>query len=385
VYSGFRGDTILHRHEVSIMLRQWTIGLSIVVVLGSTCFSDEAPRRKILVEFGWDEPDTAFLKAHLAEMERTPFDGCVFHVNTLATDGKRESFTWLGWGRRTFSEAELKDSIADLQTLAPTRFTQNFLRFNTTPGDLDWFDDYSAVVANARLAGRLAKEGKCRGVLLDIEQYERPLFQYRKLRDAPTKPWEEYAAQARRRGREVMSAFQQAYPGLTVLLTFGHTLPWKHSNQGKLPLAEGEYGLLAPFLDGMIDASEGNTKIIDGYELSYGYKDRVEFELARKTMMERVSAIVGDPEKYARVVRPGFGIWMDFDWRRNGWDLDHPEKNYFTPSSFESSVRAALETTDDIVWIYTETPRWWSPEGKPVKLPDAYDAALRSARTSQQK
>ena len=35
---------------------------------------------KRLIEFGWDEPDTAFLRGHLAELERTPFDGCVFHV-----------------------------------------------------------------------------------------------------------------------------------------------------------------------------------------------------------------------------------------------------------------------------------------------------------------
>ena len=35
-------------------------------------------REKKLIEFGWDEPDTAFLRAHLGEMEKTPFDGCVY-------------------------------------------------------------------------------------------------------------------------------------------------------------------------------------------------------------------------------------------------------------------------------------------------------------------
>jgi len=25
-----------------------------------------------LIEFGWDEPDTAFMRAHLREMEQTP-------------------------------------------------------------------------------------------------------------------------------------------------------------------------------------------------------------------------------------------------------------------------------------------------------------------------
>src|SRR3954451_1301335 len=30
--------------------------------------------RKKVIEFGWDEPDTAFLRKHIARMERTPFD-----------------------------------------------------------------------------------------------------------------------------------------------------------------------------------------------------------------------------------------------------------------------------------------------------------------------
>jgi hypothetical protein len=71
---------------------------------------------------------------------------------------------------------------------------------------------------------------------------------------------------------------------------------------------------------------------------------------------------------------------MDRDWRKNGWDTNDFSKNYFPPEAFETSVRKALEAADEYVWIYTETPRWWSKEGAPVKLPTAYDAAVRRAR-----
>jgi hypothetical protein len=71
---------------------------------------------------------------------------------------------------------------------------------------------------------------------------------------------------------------------------------------------------------------------------------------------------------------------MDQDWRKNGWDVDDVSKNYFTPETFETSVRIALATADEFVWIYTETPRWWSDLGGPVKLPPAYAEALRKAR-----
>jgi hypothetical protein len=60
-------------------------------------------------------------------------------------------------------------------------------------------------------------------------------------------------------------------------------------------------------------------------------------------------------------------------------------KNYFSPDAFRESVSAALSASDEFVWIYSETPRWWSSEGRPVKLPEAYDQALRVARTQHAK
>jgi hypothetical protein len=52
-------------------------------------------------------------------------------------------------------------------------------------------------------------------------------------------------------------------------------------------------------------------------------------------------------------------------------------KNHFTPEAFTASVRLALKTSDQYVWIYTEQPRWWTRE----KLPQAYIDALKAART----
>ena len=180
---------------------------------------------KRLIEFGWDEPDTAFLRHHIAEMEQTPFDGCVFHVVATTAQGGKENFTWLCWSRRAFTAVELEPALADLKATQFRRFTHNFLRFNTAPADLDWFDDHSTILNNARLAGRSAREGSCAGLLFDVEEYQGKLFTYAQQRDARSKPWNEYAAQARQRGREVMEAFQDGFPGLTVLLTFGHSLP----------------------------------------------------------------------------------------------------------------------------------------------------------------
>ena len=142
--------------------------------------------------------------------------------------------------------------------------------------------------------------------------------------------------------------------------------------------------MLAPFLDGMVDAAKGKTRIVDGYEQSYGYKDVTRIPTAYEAMSSKVQPFVGaDFKRYREVFSFGFGIWMDYDWRKKGWDDQDVSKNYYTPAGFETTVAAALKQADEYVWIYTETPRWWSAEGKPVKLPAAYDAALRRAAGSR--
>ena len=249
-----------------------------------------------------------------------------------------------------------------------------------TPGDLDWFDDHRAVVANARLAARLAREGHCQGILLDTEQYEKGLFNFRKQRDAASKSWPEYAAQVRERGREFMAALQEGYPDLTLMVTFGPSLVWVQSHEGKTPLADCDYGLLVPFFDGMIETAKGSTRIVDGHEPSYGYQDRTQFDRAYETMSVKAAGLMADPAAYRRAVSPGFGLWLDYNWRAKGWKTDHPQSNHFTPEGFQASLRAALERADEYVWIYSETPRWWSATGKSVALPPAYVDAIRSAR-----
>jgi len=93
--------------------------------------------------------------------------------------------------------------------------------------------------------------------------------------------------------------------------------------------------------------------------------------------------VKADHEKYRRVMSFGVGIWIDYDWRKNGWNEAEPSRNYFTPDAFGRSAKKAMERADEYVWIYTETPRWWSTEagGKPLKLPQPYVDALRQAKS----
>ena len=93
------------RNPLSFCPMQIALMVWIGPCLLANCLAQTTAPAKKLIEFGWDEPDSAFLRQHIAEMERMPFDGCVFHVNYLKPDGNRGKFTWECWGRRAFTEA----------------------------------------------------------------------------------------------------------------------------------------------------------------------------------------------------------------------------------------------------------------------------------------
>src|SRR5262245_5693974 len=94
--------------------------VTFVLSLFPTLASAQSSNKK-LIEFGWDEPDVAFLKRHLAEMEKTPFDGTVFHLPG--------EYLWNCWGKKKLNEADVAVAIEDLRKLPLKRFTHNFLRF----------------------------------------------------------------------------------------------------------------------------------------------------------------------------------------------------------------------------------------------------------------
>ena len=338
-----------------------------------------APRKQ-LIEFGWDEPSTRFMRDHIAELQASPFDGCVFHVDYDSPTGDSGSFTWELWGQRRFTAQELDSARADLRATDFGRFRANFLRVNVTPGKLDWFEDHGAVMANLEHAARLAKEGGCPGVMFDIEQYQGWLFDFREQTRLRPRTWDEMSAQVRRRGAEAMRAFERGYPGLTVFLTLGYSLPLHETGGGLHSLTVTHYGLLIPFLDGMVEAAGDRVVIVDGHAHSYPYRERSQFAAKADSMRRGVLRLVAQPDRYLKRLSVSFGVWMDNEWQRYGWDDRDVARNYFTPASFGASVQAALDHADRYVWVYSETPRWWSAERAPRALPAAYDSVLRMLR-----
>ncbi len=338
----------------------------VLLILGSNV---HAQQPKKLIEWGWDEPDTKFMRQNVEKMEQLPFDGLIFHV----TSNKGGNFVWEMWGKRKFDLADFQHAIDDLKATPFKRLTDRFLRVNVTPGNVDWFDDkaWAIVHNNFAVAAQTAKQGGCKGFMFDVEQYNEQLFNYSKQKHHESKTFDEYRAKVRQRGQDWMKAVNGPYPDITILMTFAYSITGSQKDRAK-----ASYGLLADFIDGMLDACTPQTRFVDGWEAAYSYKQKEQFDKAYDNIKVKLAALAADPEKYRRHFAAGFGIWMDNGSNKGGWRTDDLSKNFFSAAQFECSVRLGLQRTDEYVWIYTEQPRWWTNE----KLPLAYVEALRKAR-----
>jgi hypothetical protein len=165
-----------------------------------------------------------------------------------------------------------------------------------------------------------------------------------------------------------------------VFLTLGYSLPLHETGGGIHPLTITHNGLLAPFLDGMFAAASDSVVIVDGQEHAYPYRQPAQFAAKADSMRRGVLRLVADPPRYAKHLSVGFGIWLDNESERLGWNETDPGQNYFTPEAFAVAVQAAFDHSDRYVWIYSQKPRWWSAAGHPLRMSAAYDSVLRRIR-----
>lgn len=333
---------------------------------------------KKLIYYGWGVRDTQYVRDHWQEMEKMPFDGMgiVVAVDREAwRQGKRDSnrLGGLVMGNRRFTFEEFAPAIADLQIAKWKRFTDNFLPvvLSSDPSakDLGWFDDarWETVAANFGVVAQIAAASGMRGLILDPEHYGHSLFTWRKQPSARTRPFTQYSAVARWRGRQVMTAIADVLPKAVLLSLFAYTQPLSQVEKGA-KVEDTDYGILPSFYDGILEAMPPAARLVDGYEFAYSFKEERQFQKARRRIREKALALTSSAALYREKVRVGFGLWLDY-----GARLEH-----FSPADFEAAVAQALRATDDYVWVYSQGPRFFPPSGEA----GAYVEAIERARTA---
>jgi hypothetical protein len=326
-------------------------------------------------------PNPEFVKKNVRQMEKRPFDGII---------------TPLKGGKKVFLHQpyDIKSFTEDMNNLRDTKFSKfsdNFiLMWATTDENWDWFSesDWTALENNIRLFAQMARAGRYVGIAFDPEVYKQfgaNPWMYTNLLHAQEKSFQEYSLQVRKRGAEFIQALQQELPGIKLLTLFQlsflpEVLDEPNSKKRMRQLSTDQYALLPAFLNGMLDAAQPNTVIVDGNENAYYYSGYEDFSQTDDLIRQKALALIApeNHQKYARHVHVGQAVYID-----HLFALRQPQTSflsyYITPQErakwLEHNMYYALSTSDEYVWCYSERMDWWTNN-----VPDGVEAAIRAAR-----
>jgi len=354
------------------------------------------PDSKKIIGFACNTVEPAYLKAHIADMEKLPIDGVNIFVYPDDWGPRRSGQEGMFFGGRRFTRADFSKALADLKATKFTRFTDNFIQVETSgrgsavtgkpeDGNLGWFDpNWSGIAENGAVVAWLAKEGGFKGIFLDVEHYAgtlgpfagKNIFDYEACPSSQTHTLDEVAAQIQLRGRQFMQAATKAHPDITIIII--QNTGWGRNN------------LVEFFVRGMLEA-RGRATIIDGGE--GGYHMVIHKELASLVGGARSGH---SKDELFKSVEYALGIWVDRTpnayggWHTNPADF---HKNYRSPIELEHTLHAALTEVDKYVWLFTWHPNvWFNPKVRPrpmlgqcvlcphEKVPDEYVQALINCR-----
>ncbi len=326
--------------------------------------SPPLPRsEKRLLQWGWNTPFLQQMPSRLSGAQHLPFDGIITDVWMR---DRNIGLSWLLFGEEQFDRAALEQIARQYSGLHWGRFTDNFLRVNVMPGTVDWFDNFDSILYNFETIAGLARILGFRGIMFDTEQYGGlTLFSYPHRKYKNLHSHDEYKEQAYLRGRQAMRALNRGYPGITVLYT--HSLSFGAQRGNAFDGSRHGYGLMMPFIDGMIRAADDNTMLVDAFESAYSYRQEAEFAAGYHLIKHQTRfSFARHPRQYGEKVRAGFGVWLDNSCSRNTGLQAGGCSGGFTPQSFRRTVEIALQYSDRYVWVYSQSINWFTGEGIPA-------------------
>lgn len=357
-----------------------------LILSGSIAYAQQGKViQKKLLETGWDQLDTTRFRQNLEQIEKTPFDGVTLSVTGKDDTGKvvstQSAFSNIPWKKEWF-----QSSIDDLKAIHSKKVTDNFIIIGANPGNVDWFDDagWKQIVDHWRIVALIAKEGNLKGIVFDPEPYTASYSQFKYIvqpeRDKHS--FEEYQAEARLRGKEIISAVAAVDPNLIINAfvmnsVFDDIAASPFTPSAQRTLQTSNYGLYPAFINGWLDAAPPTMIFVDGCETSYRYNSPLEF-LQEANVVRNTALNLVAPEnrtKYLAQVQTGFAFYLDayVNPPSSGWYVDPKDS---TPTQrLQMNVRSAVNAASEYVWFYGEKYRWW-PTPSPGVKPQSWEDVL---------
>lgn len=317
----------------------------------------------------------ADMPAKVKAWQRTGFDGMVFSIASHQRDkpGAYWNMTGQWWNltRRDYSEFEAE--IAAFRSVREWgRLTDNFLWSSMAvwqeggPSECqDWFrdGDWDILLDNIALHARVARECGFKGILLDTEQYvghhARGTWHlpfnyavyveegYRLTDEEQPRPFDEVAAQVRRRGEQYGRTVSSVFPGVRLFVIPGlyELVPSGAS------LQECEYGLYPSFLDGLVSGLDEDAMVIGGNEMTYNKTRHRDLARIRHRYEQALKHLCSVPATRRPQVTFAAGIWSDAG---GSWSDVDVEQNARPPDEHRLAVRNAFQVSGEYAWLYGE-------------------------------
>lgn len=369
------------------------LGISLALLSNVSAIADAAPRIKLL-EAGWEQPTAVDLRQNLKQMENTPFDGFMLMLRGRDDAGRSilmtNAFSDVPWKLSWF-----QSSIDDLKAAQSSRLTDNFIRLNSNPANVDWFDDagWKEIINHWRIAAEVVKQTGLKGIMLDTEHYTPGASQYdyaaQPQRDQHT--FEQYQEKARQRGRELISAVAQVDPKITLftffMLTEATNIKAAQSTdpQAVLKLAAttnlppandpqaiihrtGGYNLGSAFVNGWLDVAPSTMKFVEGCEPGYGYVDEIDYLRAANIIRHKCLRLIApeNRDKYKTQMHMAMAFYLDAYANPSTSPWYIPPVNGLRIERLKENLQYAGEVVDQYIWFWGEKHRWFSTPNKPL-------------------
>ena len=317
--------------------------------------------------------------------QQTGYDGLCF---TLSADSDssdaRPNMNWRWWDVDPRKRGEFDGDVKAFKSVKDWgRLTDNFLWVASHVEGRkppDWFsdEDWSVVLANARLAANIAKEIGFRGIFFDPEGYgmatqgvwrqpwDYPLYARSdyvfEKRTAP-RPFDEVAPKVRQRGRQWAEAISAEYPDvvLAMLGLYGSAWGWLVQNPAAGgDLAKCPVGLWPAFVDGVLEGLDERALLADfsgGPYLDSQYRDLLVW---RNNTLGQGLVVSCVPELARRRISFAAGIWTDAGFGTPRFSNTDARVNQRDPERHKHAVHNCLAASDHYAWQWGE----WGKTGE---------------------
>lgn len=343
---------------------------------------------KKLIEYGWDVPTPEYLRDHIGEMEKRPFEGVIFRL----PEGGGKVFDIGNWEK---NKSSLQDQLKIASSIKWNKFTDNFLGMYAA-STMDWYSDsdWTKVLSAVTFNAKVAKAAGCVGIMFDPEPYGTNPWNYPKSKHVDQYSFAQYSEKVYQRGQQFMQAVQSQIPDVKVLMFHQYQMLYSVTHdpdpaKRQATLSTANYGLYLSFLNGMLSATNPNAQLIDGNEGSYYYQKPDQFYQAFWQMRE--GAKINVPKdlkgKYDSNEKAANALYVDRLFSMRPKTFGYQISAGMTPEErakwFEQNTYYALKTSQKYVWLYSETMNWWTDKGLPPGLQNAVMAAKAKLMNGQ--